>query len=138
MSVKLLVAPGEVTSLKHELRDNPVENGALVVQGLARLANALLLFSDPATSAATRMQENNIPGMKRVSQQQTMLKLLQCRACLTCQYTFANSYTIKQAVASSSGEANPSDTKACMACKRPLSCAENGILVQYGINEHQT
>ena len=36
------VAPGEVAALQHELRDDAVELGPLVVQGLARLAHALL------------------------------------------------------------------------------------------------
>jgi len=37
-----LAKPGEVSTLQHELRDNPVEDRSLVVQRLARFAHALL------------------------------------------------------------------------------------------------
>ena len=37
-----LPLPGEVASLKHKLGDDPVEDAALVVQGLARFAYTLL------------------------------------------------------------------------------------------------
>ena len=36
------VAVGEVSSLDHEVGDNAVEDGSLVVEGLSRLANSLL------------------------------------------------------------------------------------------------
>lgn len=36
------VSIGEVTSLEHELRDHTVEDGALVMQRFALLADALL------------------------------------------------------------------------------------------------
>jgi hypothetical protein len=42
------VAAGEVTTLKHELGDNAVEVGALVVEGLARAALALLAGAESA------------------------------------------------------------------------------------------
>ena len=42
------VAAGEVTSLQHELRDDAVEGGALVVEGLARAALALLAGAERA------------------------------------------------------------------------------------------
>merc|ERR1712004_275448 len=42
------VAPGEVATLAHEIRDNAVEVGALEVQGLARLASALLASAESA------------------------------------------------------------------------------------------
>ena len=36
------IKAGEITSLNHELRDNTVENGSLIVQGLSILAYTLL------------------------------------------------------------------------------------------------
>jgi len=42
------VAAGEVTTLKHELRDDAVEGGALVVEGLAGAASALLAGAERA------------------------------------------------------------------------------------------
>jgi hypothetical protein len=42
------VAAGEVTALKHELGDDAVEGGALVVQSLARAAGALLAGAESA------------------------------------------------------------------------------------------
>ena len=42
------VAAGEVTSLEHELGDDAVEVGALVVEGLAGLAGALLAGAESA------------------------------------------------------------------------------------------
>mmetsp|Transcript_9809 Transcript_9809/g.24474 ORF Transcript_9809/g.24474 Transcript_9809/m.24474 type:complete len:262 (+) Transcript_9809:106-891(+) len=41
-------AVGEVASLDHELRDDPVEGGVLVVEGLAGLAHALLASAERA------------------------------------------------------------------------------------------
>ena len=42
------VAAGEVTTLKHELGDDAVEVGALVVEGLAGLAGTLLSGAEGA------------------------------------------------------------------------------------------
>jgi len=42
------VAAGEVTTLKHELGDDTVEAGALVVEGLAGAASALLAGAESA------------------------------------------------------------------------------------------
>jgi hypothetical protein len=42
------VTSGKVTTLDHELLDDAVEDGALVVEGLARLANALLAGAETA------------------------------------------------------------------------------------------
>jgi hypothetical protein len=42
------VATGEVTTLKHELGDDTVEGGALVVEGLARAAGSLLTSAESA------------------------------------------------------------------------------------------
>ena len=42
------VAAGEVTTLEHELGDDAVEAGALVVEGLAALASALLAGAESA------------------------------------------------------------------------------------------
>ena len=42
------VAAGEVTTLEHELGDNAVEAGALVVEGLAALSSALLAGAESA------------------------------------------------------------------------------------------
>jgi len=42
------VAAGEVTALQHELRDDAVEVGALVVEGLAGAAGALLARAESA------------------------------------------------------------------------------------------
>lgn len=42
------VASGEVTTLDHELLDDTVEAGALVVEGLARLPKALLAGAERA------------------------------------------------------------------------------------------
>jgi hypothetical protein len=42
------VAAGEVTTLEHELGDDAVEVGALVVEGLAGLAGALLTSAESA------------------------------------------------------------------------------------------
>jgi hypothetical protein len=42
------VAAGEVTTLEHELGDDAVEVGALVVEGLARAAGALLAGAESA------------------------------------------------------------------------------------------
>ena len=42
------VAAGEVTTLKHELGDDAVEVGALVVEGLAGLASTLLSGAEGA------------------------------------------------------------------------------------------
>jgi len=42
------VAAGEVTTLKHELGDDAVEGGALVVEGLARAAGSLLAGAEGA------------------------------------------------------------------------------------------
>ena len=46
--VTTYVATGEVTTLKHELGDDAVEAGALVVEGLARAAGALLAGAERA------------------------------------------------------------------------------------------
>jgi hypothetical protein len=40
------VATGEVTTLEHELGDDTVEGGALVVEGLARAAGTLLTSAE--------------------------------------------------------------------------------------------
>lgn len=42
------VATGEVTTLEHELGDDAVEGAALVVEGLARAAGALLAGAERA------------------------------------------------------------------------------------------
>jgi hypothetical protein len=42
------VATGEVTTLEHELGDDTVEGGALVVEGLARAAGTLLTSAESA------------------------------------------------------------------------------------------
>lgn len=42
------VAAGEVTALKHELGDDAVEDGALVVEGLSRFAGTLLTSAEGA------------------------------------------------------------------------------------------
>lgn len=42
------IALGEVTALNHELLDDAVEDGALVMQGLAGLAQALLAGAEAA------------------------------------------------------------------------------------------
>jgi hypothetical protein len=48
MVVSTYVATGEVTTLEHELGDDAVEAGALVVEGLAGLAGALLAGAESA------------------------------------------------------------------------------------------
>jgi hypothetical protein len=46
--VSTYVATGEVTTLEHELGNDAVEAGALVVEGLAGLAGALLAGAESA------------------------------------------------------------------------------------------
>jgi hypothetical protein len=48
MVVSTYVATGEVTTLEHELGDDAVEGGALVVEGLAGIAGALLASAESA------------------------------------------------------------------------------------------
>ena len=48
LAILTYVAAGEVTTLKHELGDDTVEGGALVVEGLARLAGTLLTSAESA------------------------------------------------------------------------------------------
>lgn len=49
-------AVGEVTALEHELRDDAVEDGSLVVERLAALANTLLAGAAGRTGEATRRE----------------------------------------------------------------------------------
>ena len=57
------VAAGEVTTLKHELGDDTVEAGALVVEGLAGAASALLAGAESAAKSSMTMRPAGAPPM---------------------------------------------------------------------------
>jgi len=51
------IATSEITTLKHELRDNTVERAALVAKRLARLASSLLTSAE-ATEVLSGLRDN--------------------------------------------------------------------------------